>query len=699
MISNLILDSALLELHSADRLYVCSQAPTSFTEATDTYALGQAIITITATPIDGVLGRRLVIPAISGGTELHAGVATHFALINSITSTVLKTGSLNTSFSISGTALFNVSSFEIAGYETISEGGNPVVEEESIIINIGTLGETYTFAPVIQLNGSATVIWRFANNTNSSSLTPSYQYLDSQEVLLQVSPWSALEMLNLGYGGEDGGSVSIPNVANQHVNSITNLELATALKTMCVSYSPITNGTIFSTVPLVTFEGFNAGLTSFTPPTTIKRLCLEDCSTPTLDVSACLDLEDLRGAVNGMTSLNFGSTTFLHLWHICVRQNLFTSLRSTNFPALTEYWGWNNPGLTGTLVIDSDVIDSIYVNDCNYTALDFSGINSTRTVIKVGAGGNELTSVILGSNSFEEIEINLNPNLEIIDLTGQTHIQRFNGNGCAFNATTIEHIAHILDESGITSISDGVYDGVSLDLSSGTNASANANALAHLESLITKGWTVAYNESEVPVDFTENMEDGTPTPDASIINPAGLITLPNTNWSYEGLSSMQVNLNGIVAPHYYTKPLASGTFACGFAYKAATLPTGASYYPRICGIGNSGNEDVRITDQYNNDDGNRRLVAWIYGEYFLITDIINAQELRLAISYTANGIAEVRAYNMVGNLLGTASKITENGTPTYIRFGALDPVESINTSIYFDQFKLDYGTDMHPILV
>ena len=593
-----------------------------------------------------------------------------------------------------------------------SVGNSPIPPSSPVSSAITIQSEGATFAPVIVLNDgytlgvNATALWTFADATTDAVLTPSKNYgsVASRANILVVTPWAALRRINVGYGADDSGSAFIELVTNQNVSAIGGLVAARAgLKELCISYNPITTIDILALTSLTTFEAFGAGLTTLTPSSHIKRLCVEECSIQSLDVSRCADLEDLRAAANGMTSLVFGSGAFDHLWHICVRQNSLTSLRTTGFPVLDDLWIWNNPGLTGTLLVDSNIIESVDARDCGYTSVDLSDVDTARVNIKIDVIGNDVESVTLGSDSVEQIHVTDNAGLETIDLSGQTHILKFYGLRCSLTAAAVEHIMHTLDESGIESDTPGVFDGVNVDLSGGLNAAVNEAAQAHTDSLETKGWVVAYNTSEVPSEVTEDFEDAAPAAGCTLENPASLITLPSAAWFFKGASSMRVNLNGMAAPHYLEFAPASGIFNFGFAYKAATFPTG-EYYVRMAGVESSNmgaNYETRITDQGNTGEAWRRLAAWIYGTTYNLCDIVNGQEVRFAVSYTANGTHTIRCYDIdTDELLGSASASNpESGTPTWVRLGCLSPIVNVNTVIYFDQFKLNYGLTSFPILV
>jgi hypothetical protein len=77
-------DAALAVLTSnLDQMDICSQEPTTYTEATSTYSLGNKTSASTGSATDGdVDGRKVVIAAISDGTVTGTDDATHWAGTN-----------------------------------------------------------------------------------------------------------------------------------------------------------------------------------------------------------------------------------------------------------------------------------------------------------------------------------------------------------------------------------------------------------------------------------------------------------------------------------------------------------------------------------------------------------------------------------------------------------------------------------------
>jgi hypothetical protein len=76
------------------RIDICSQEPTTYTEATSTFTLGNKTGLNTGAPEDGVTdGRRVIVPAITDGSVTGTDTATHWALTDGA-SILVSTGAL-----------------------------------------------------------------------------------------------------------------------------------------------------------------------------------------------------------------------------------------------------------------------------------------------------------------------------------------------------------------------------------------------------------------------------------------------------------------------------------------------------------------------------------------------------------------------------------------------------------------------------
>jgi len=89
-LADAVLDNGLQYLTTnGGALYICSQQPTNYTEATSTYALGNKTLTV-GSPQDGASsGRRVIVPAITDGSVTGTNTATHWAVVKTSATTAL----------------------------------------------------------------------------------------------------------------------------------------------------------------------------------------------------------------------------------------------------------------------------------------------------------------------------------------------------------------------------------------------------------------------------------------------------------------------------------------------------------------------------------------------------------------------------------------------------------------------------------
>lgn len=114
-IENPVFDAALQVLiDDGNRLDLCSQEPTNYTEATSTYSLGnQTSITIGTIADGDVSGRKVTVSATSGGTIGTTGTATHYAISDAVGSQLLAAGDLTTSQQVVSGNTFTTEAFDI----------------------------------------------------------------------------------------------------------------------------------------------------------------------------------------------------------------------------------------------------------------------------------------------------------------------------------------------------------------------------------------------------------------------------------------------------------------------------------------------------------------------------------------------------------------------------------------------------------
>lgn len=114
-IADYVLDAALSKLDTeANRLDICSQEPVTYAEATATYTLGNKTSLSVGAPGNRTPnGREVVVAAITDGAVTATGTATHWAIVDTVNSRLLATGSLSASQAVTNGNVFTLGSFAI----------------------------------------------------------------------------------------------------------------------------------------------------------------------------------------------------------------------------------------------------------------------------------------------------------------------------------------------------------------------------------------------------------------------------------------------------------------------------------------------------------------------------------------------------------------------------------------------------------
>lgn len=110
-----VFDAGLNTLDTeANKITITSQEATTYTEANATYALGSSTSLSIGAPADrSGGGREVTVSAISDGSVSGTGTATHYAIVDTVNSRLLATGSLNASQSVTSGNTFTLATFKI----------------------------------------------------------------------------------------------------------------------------------------------------------------------------------------------------------------------------------------------------------------------------------------------------------------------------------------------------------------------------------------------------------------------------------------------------------------------------------------------------------------------------------------------------------------------------------------------------------
>lgn len=110
-----VFDNGLTVLDTeANKISITSQEATTYTEGNATYALGNSTSISISAPADRVGGgRKVTVSASTGGSVTGSGTATHYAILDTVNSRLLATGSLTASQVVTSGNSFTLSSFDI----------------------------------------------------------------------------------------------------------------------------------------------------------------------------------------------------------------------------------------------------------------------------------------------------------------------------------------------------------------------------------------------------------------------------------------------------------------------------------------------------------------------------------------------------------------------------------------------------------
>ena len=114
-INDRVFDNGLSAITSeATRLDLCSQEPTTYTEATSTYTLANKTSISVSSPTDGdSSGRKVVVSAITGGSVTSDGTVTHWAVSDTSNTRLLATGALSASQAVTSGYSFDLAAIDI----------------------------------------------------------------------------------------------------------------------------------------------------------------------------------------------------------------------------------------------------------------------------------------------------------------------------------------------------------------------------------------------------------------------------------------------------------------------------------------------------------------------------------------------------------------------------------------------------------
>jgi len=115
LVADRCLDAALQVLTSeVNRLDICSSEPTTYTQATSTYTLGNKTSPTVGSPADASPnGRKVTVSAITNGTVTGTGTAGYWALVDTSNSRLLAAGPLSATQAVTSGNTFTLTAFDV----------------------------------------------------------------------------------------------------------------------------------------------------------------------------------------------------------------------------------------------------------------------------------------------------------------------------------------------------------------------------------------------------------------------------------------------------------------------------------------------------------------------------------------------------------------------------------------------------------
>lgn len=116
LLADYVLDNGLTKLNTeANRLDICSTEPTTYTQATSTYTLGNnTSLSVGAPAARSPNGRKVTVAAISsGGSVTGTGTAAYWSIVDTVNIRLLATGALGASQGVTSGNTFTLAAFDI----------------------------------------------------------------------------------------------------------------------------------------------------------------------------------------------------------------------------------------------------------------------------------------------------------------------------------------------------------------------------------------------------------------------------------------------------------------------------------------------------------------------------------------------------------------------------------------------------------
>lgn len=315
----------------------------------------------------------------------------------------------------------------------------------------------------------------------TNAITPIY----SNWAVLQPPVWSA----NFGFSGDDLGPTNyISLFTNQNIHAL--LGFSRGMSNLALAFNPLTNIDVHSWPNLTYLEMWHATnlvAVNVTNCPKLYRVCFEsieyvDTNTingikDVIDFTGCTNLADLRAANNNITNIILGPNGGSNVWHFCTRDvrnrgvnPVIQGIPFASLPSLRQLWVFRDNSYVANIaltVTNSPKLESVQAFGNYFQSARF---DSQTNLYEVLLANNRLTNLIV---------------------SGCTTLTTVDGANNYMPAPVIDSVLVTLDSLGRSNGSvflDGVNNGV-----------PSNTGRASITNLASKGWTIHYNASSIPI--------------------------------------------------------------------------------------------------------------------------------------------------------------------------------------------------------
>lgn len=203
------------------------------------------------------------------------------------------------------------------------------------------------------------------------------------------------------------------------------------------------------------------------------------------------------------------------------------------------------------------------------------------------------------------------------------------------------------------------------------------------------------------VGVVEDFEDASLQAGITKTDTASLITIPSTNYHFDGASSMEVDLKS--ASEAYLEwdfdAIDSVVFSCIYRTGSGFAAWGGDASVAIAVKDTYGGNRIRIIDRKNNSTNVRELR---FAENDYSWPVSDSTPYNIMVKFVKSGVCRVRVYDLEGTLIGAESTFTDTGgyQTSAVAIGKIySELVTNGGKAYFDHAVLDVTAGTWPLML